>query len=148
VEGVVTPIAHADAYRGKRVLLTGHTGFKGAWLAEWLLSLDADVRGLALPPPTQPSLFEQLHLEKRLDHRVGDIVDPAVVREVVRAARPDFVFHLAAQSLVRVSYAQPRETFATNVMGTVNVLEAVRLYGGRRDLGQVLRESRVAVRLS
>jgi CDP-glucose 4,6-dehydratase len=120
-------MAFADTYRGKRVLLTGHTGFKGAWLAEWLLSLGAEVTGLALPPPTEPAIFDQLALTHRLHHRIGDIRDLATVRAAVEAARPDFVFHLAAQALVRLSYEQPVETYATNVLGTVHVLEAVRL---------------------
>ena len=117
----------AELYRGKRVLLTGHTGFKGSWLAEWLLALGAEVTGLALPPPTEPALFDQLALATRLNHRIGDIRDLAVVRETVEVARPDFVFHLAAQALVRLSYEQPVETYATNVLGTVHVLEAIRL---------------------
>lgn len=116
-----------DIYRGKRVLLTGHTGFKGSWLAEWLLALGAEVTGLALPPATTPSLFDELGLSGRLHHRLGDIRDLSVVRQAVEAARPDFVFHLAAQPLVRLSYDQPVETYATNVLGTVHVLEAVRL---------------------
>jgi CDP-glucose 4,6-dehydratase len=117
----------ANTYRGKRVLLTGHTGFKGAWLAEWLLSLGAEVTGFALPSATTPSLFEQLGLASRLVHIEGDVRDFAAVRAALDKARPDFVFHLAAQPLVRLSYDQPVETYATNVMGTVNVLEAVRL---------------------
>jgi CDP-glucose 4,6-dehydratase len=119
--------AFGGLYRGKRVLITGHTGFKGAWLAEWLLGLGAEVTGLALPPPTTPALFDQLGLADRLRHVIGDVRDLASVRAVVDAARPDFVFHLAAQPLVRLSYDQPVETYATNIMGTVNVLEAVRL---------------------
>ena len=122
-------MAFADLYRGKRVLLTGHTGFKGAWLAEWLLLLGADVTGLALPSPTEPALFNQLGLAKRLRHQTGDIRDLATLHQVVEAVRPDFVFHLAAQPLVRLSYEQPVETFATNVLGTVHVLEALRLAG-------------------
>ena len=120
-------MAFADTYRGKRVLLTGHTGFKGSWLAEWLLSLGAEVTGLALPPPGEPAIFDQLCLARRLHHRIGDIRDLATVRTAVEAARADFVFHLAAQPLVRLSYEQPVETYATNVLGTVHVLEAVRL---------------------
>jgi CDP-glucose 4,6-dehydratase len=92
-----------DIYHGKRVLVTGHTGFKGAWLAEWLLALGADVTGLSLPPPTSPALFDQLGLAGRLHHVVGDIRDLAVVRRVVEDFHPDFIFHLAAQSLVRLS---------------------------------------------
>ena len=120
-------MAFADIYQGKRVLLTGHTGFKGAWLAEWLIVSGADVTGLALPPATEPALFDQLALAKRLHHRVGDIRDLATVRRAVEAAQPDFVFHLAAQPLVRQSYEQPVETYATNVLGTVHLLDAIRL---------------------
>ena len=121
--------AFAGAFAGKRVLVTGHTGFKGAWLCEWLLALGADVTGFALPPPTEPALFDQLRLAGRMHDGRGDIRDLAAVRAAVAVARPDFVFHLAAQSLVRLSYAQPVETYATNVMGTVHLLEAVRLAG-------------------
>jgi CDP-glucose 4,6-dehydratase len=122
-------MSFGNTYAGKRVLLTGHTGFKGAWLAEWLLSLGAEVTGFALPPPTSPSLFEQLALASRLRHVEGDVRDLAAVRAAVASAKPDFVFHLAAQPLVRLSYELPVDTYATNVMGTVNVLEAVRLSG-------------------
>lgn len=116
-------------YAGKRVLVTGHTGFKGAWLIEWLLALGAKVTGLSLPPPTTPSLFDQLGLARRLGlrHRIGDIRGPALVRETIAVAQPDFVFHLAAQPLVRLSYREPVETFDTNIMGTAYILDAVRL---------------------
>ena len=94
-----------DCYRGKKVLVTGHTGFKGSWLCEWLLSLGAEVHGLALPPPTRPSLFNQLRLARRIkSHTIGDIRDLATVKGVMRRVKPDFVFHLAAQPLVRLSY--------------------------------------------
>lgn len=116
-----------NIYQGKRVLVTGHTGFKGAWLCEWLLSLGAEVTGFALPPTTNLALFEQLGLSVRMRHIIGDVRDLAALRRVVQELRPEFVFHLAAQPLVRLSYEQPVETYATNVMGTVNVLEAVRL---------------------
>lgn len=116
-----------DIYQNKRVLLTGHTGFKGAWLAEWLLSLGAEVTGLSLPPPTEPALFDQLGLAKRLDHRLGDIRDQATISAALKACDPHYVFHLAAQPLVRLSYDIPVETYATNVLGTAHVLEAVRL---------------------
>lgn len=119
-----------DTFAGKKVCVTGHTGFKGSWLCEWLLLLGADVTGLSLEPPTQPALFEQLGLKKRLTHQHGDINDAACVRRVIHEARPDFIFHLAAQPIVRASYRQPVETFATNVMGTVHVLDAL------RDLGR------------
>lgn len=122
-----------NIYAGKRVLLTGHTGFKGAWLAEWLLSMGADVTGLALAPNTTPSLFEQLGLAGRLRHNIGDIRDPATVKRVVAEADPDFVFHLAAQPLVRLSYREPVETYATNVMGTVHLLDALRDLQARRS---------------
>lgn len=115
-----------NAYRGKTVLVTGHTGFKGAWLSEWLLMLGARVVGVALPPNTQPALFEQLKLADRLEHHILDIRDGDALAQRVRATEPDFVFHLAAQPLVRQSYVEPVETYATNVMGTVNLLEALR----------------------
>lgn len=119
----------ADAYRNKRVFLTGHTGFKGSWLAEWLVALGAEVTGYSLPPMTEPALFEQLGLAARLHHLAGDVRDLAKLRRAVDTAQPDFIFHLAAQPLVRLSYREPVETYSTNVMGTVNVLEAVRLSG-------------------
>jgi CDP-glucose 4,6-dehydratase len=119
-----------DFYRGKRVLLTGHTGFKGAWLSLWLADCGAEVHGLALPPETEASLFDEARVAQRLaTHTVGDVRDLEAVRKAIGAAKPEIVFHLAAQALVRRSYREPAETFATNVMGTVNVLEAVRLAG-------------------
>jgi CDP-glucose 4,6-dehydratase len=116
-----------NTYQGKRVLVTGHTGFKGSWLCEWLLALGAEVTGYALLPSTTPALFDQLNLAKRLRHVLGDVRDLVAVRRVVEEVKPEFVFHLAAQPLVRLSYEQPVDTYATNVMGTVNVLEAIRL---------------------
>lgn len=113
-------------WQGKRVLLTGHTGFKGAWLALWLQQLGAEVIGLALPPSTHPSLFELLDTLGWLESHMCDIRDATSVRAVVQAARPDIVFHLAAQALVRASYTNPLETFDTNVMGTANLLDAIR----------------------
>ena len=116
-----------DIYRGRNVLVTGHTGFKGAWLCEWLLKLGAKVHGFALKPPTKPALFTRLRLSRRLaSHEIGDVRDRAAVAACVARVRPDFVFHLAAQPIVRESYRTPAETFEVNVMGTVNVLEAVR----------------------
>jgi CDP-glucose 4,6-dehydratase len=120
-------MSFANAYLGKRVLVTGHTGFKGSWLSEWLLAIGAEVTGFALPPPTVPSLFDQLGLASRLRHVIGDVRDLPAIRQVVEQTKPDFIFHLAAQPLVRLSYEQPVETYRTNVMGTVNVLEAIRL---------------------
>lgn len=115
-------------YKGRKVLVTGHTGFKGSWLCEWLLLLGAKVYGYALEPPTKPSLFEQLKLAERIKlSTIGDISDLSKLKSFVKKIKPDFVFHLAAQPLVRYSYDHPVETFETNVMGTVNVLEACRL---------------------
>src|SRR5262249_33691612 len=132
MEGVVGLNGRADFFRGKRILVTGHTGFKGAWLSLWLLELGARVSGLSLPPG-EPSLFADLRLDSRLDgHVIGDVREFAIFREVLRRERPEIIFHLAAQPLVRQSYREPRETFETNVMGVVNLLEAVRLEGGPR----------------
>jgi CDP-glucose 4,6-dehydratase len=124
------------AYRGKRVFLTGHTGFKGSWLSEWLLGLGAHVTGYSLPPHTKPALFSQLRLASRLEHVQGDICDLAKLTQTLRAAKPDFVFHLAAQAIVRKSYARPAETFAVNAQGTAHVLDALRSY--RRPCAVVL----------
>lgn len=114
------------AYAGKTVLVTGHTGFKGSWLSEWLLMLGARVVGVALPPPTRPNLFDELGLADRLEHHVQDIRDAEGFSRIVIDTQPDFVFHLAAQPLVRLSYEQSVETYATNVMGTVHLLDALR----------------------
>src|SRR5208337_2829668 len=92
-----------DVYSGSKVFVTGHTGFKGAWLCEWLLSLRACVTGYSLPPPTQPSFFAQTGLKDRLTHIEGDVRDAAKLAQAIRAAQPDFIFHLAAQPLVRES---------------------------------------------
>jgi CDP-glucose 4,6-dehydratase len=119
-------VCFADSYRGRRVLVTGHTGFKGSWLALWLRHLGADVAGYSLDVPTQPSNFEILELSGHVSHRFGDIRDGAALGRVVDEFRPEIVFHLAAQSLVRRSYADPATTFATNVVGMVNVLECLR----------------------
>jgi CDP-glucose 4,6-dehydratase len=113
-------------WQGRRVFLTGHTGFKGAWLALWLDHMGACVTGYALPPPTKPSFYELAGIEECVESVIGDINDAARLRNSLQAAEPEIVFHLAAQPLVRSSYAAPVETFATNVMGTVNLLEALR----------------------
>ena len=120
------PPSDSDFFRDKRVLLTGHTGFKGAWLAIWLRELGASVCGVSLPPPTEPSLFALTKLDTLLDHHTADIRDAEALGRIVNQFDPQVAFHLAAQPLVRESYDQPVETFATNVMGTVNVLEALR----------------------
>jgi len=116
----------ADFWRGRRVLLTGHTGFKGAWLTLWLQRLGARVTGFSLKPPTEPNLFELARVAQGMDSRTGDVRDLEAVVGVIREASPDIVIHLAAQALVRRGYASPVETYAVNVMGTVHLLEAVR----------------------
>lgn len=115
-----------EFWRGRKVFLTGHTGFKGAWLSEWLLDLGAELTGYALAPPTQPALFDQLGLAERMDHHIGDISDRAAVQAALQAADPQIVLHMAAQPLVRDSYDDPIGTYQTNVMGTAHVLEACR----------------------
>lgn len=117
----------SDAFLNQRVFITGHTGFKGSWLTYWLLRKGAEVTGFSLPEaPTNPSLFEQLELRERIGHRVGDVRDSKFLSDTIQDVQPRFVFHLAAQPLVRRSYDEPRETFEVNVQGTVNVLDAVR----------------------
>jgi len=116
----------SNSFCGRKVLVTGLSGFKGAWLCEWLLSLGADVHGFSLPPPTAPALFEQAGLASRITWDCDDIRDAVAVKTSLLAAQPDFVFHLAAQPLVRLSYSEPVETWDTNVMGTIHVLEALR----------------------
>lgn len=124
-------------WRGKKVFLTGHTGFKGAWLALWLHDLGAQVAGYALQPPTEPSLFRLCRLAQLVNSHRGDVRDAARLNRLMRAARPEIVFHLAAQPIVRESYKVPAETFSTNVMGTVNVLEAARNCGSVRAVVNV-----------
>ncbi len=117
----------SKVFRDRSVWVSGHTGFKGAWLCEWLLTLGAKVHGYSLEPPTHPSLFDQLGLAGRIQsHGIADIRDADGVAASLRGCRPDFVFHLAAQSLVRESYRSPLATFGTNTLGTVHVLEGLR----------------------
>lgn len=116
-----------EFYKGKRILVTGHTGFKGSWLALWLHELGAEVTGLALSPNTDPSHFDLIGLKEMIHHREGDIRDLKSVEDSFRVAQPEIVFHLAAQPLVRDSYDDPKTTFDTNIGGTVNILEAIRL---------------------
>ena len=126
-EGAVESVGvtqFGNIYRGRRVLITGHTGFKGSWLALWLSELGAEITGLALPPPTSPSHWDLLDLTIG-EHRL-DIRDASAVAKVIADSQPEVVFHLAAQSLVRRSYRDPIETWSTNVMGTANVLDACR----------------------
>jgi CDP-glucose 4,6-dehydratase len=119
-----------SVFSGQRVLLTGHTGFTGGWLALWLHALGCEVTGVALPPENEPSLFTCAHVDKHIQSRFGDIRDFATVMGAIQAARPIVVFHLAAQPLVSRSFQDPLETFATNVIGTAHVLEAARLQPG------------------
>jgi len=117
----------ANIYRGKRVFVTGHTGFKGSWLCQWLLDLGAEVAGYSIDLPSNPSHFEALGLGSLLKkHTLGDIRDLAKLQAAMQAFQPEFVFHLAAQPLVRLSYDDPKGTFDTNVGGTINVMEAIR----------------------
>ena len=115
-----------DFWRGKRVLLTGHTGFKGAWLAFWLHRLGAQVTGMSLPPQAAPNLFSLADIGTITDSHLIDIRYAGAVVAVVKQAQPEIVFHLAAQALVRTGYRQPLETFATNVLGTAHMLDALR----------------------
>ncbi|TAN71703.1 MAG: CDP-glucose 4,6-dehydratase [Gallionella sp.] len=118
-------------WRGKRVFLTGHTGFKGGWLSLWLQAMGAEVHGYALNPPTEPNLFTVAAVSKGMaSSEIADIRDADKLRHAMQAAHPEIVFHLAAQPLVRYSYAQPVETYAVNVMGTVHLLEAIRATPG------------------
>ena len=126
-------LVNSDFWRGRRVFLTGHTGFKGSWLAMWLLQMGADVTGFALPAD-KVSLFNQAGLAGRLKHVEGDIRDLAAVDAAMAAAQPEVVFHLAAQALVRLSYDCPVDTFATNVQGTVHVLDACRRIAGLKAI--------------
>lgn len=113
-------------YKNKRVLVTGHTGFKGSWLCHFLINIGAKVTGFALTPPTEPSLFNIIRLDRYVDSNVGDIRDLEQLKAVVDKAKPEIVFHLAAQPIVRESYADPVYTYQTNVLGTVNILECIR----------------------
>lgn len=113
-------------FKGKNVLVTGHTGFKGAWLSLWLKELGARVIGYSLPPPTTPSLFETIKLNEHIDSIIGNILDYGHLTSVLEEYQPEIVFHLAAQPLVRLSYEEPKLTYETNVMGTINVLEAIK----------------------
>ena len=114
-------------YKGKKVLVTGHTGFKGSWLCKMLTKLGAEVSGYSLPAPTEPSLFEIANIQADIRSYIGDIRDFATLKKVFDEIQPEIVFHLAAQPIVRDSYKDPVYTYETNVMGTVNILECVRL---------------------
>lgn len=113
-------------WKGKKVYLTGHTGFKGSWLSLWLSSLNAKVKGYSLEPPTAPSLFKEARVEELVESQIGDIRDYENLRESIHDFQPDILIHMAAQPLVRLSYREPLETYDTNVMGTAKVLEAAK----------------------
>ena len=113
-------------YKQKRILITGHTGFKGTWLTLWLLKLGTNIVGYSLEPPTEPCLFEILKLKDKITHIIGDIRDIEKLKYVLKKYKPEIIFHLAAQSLVRLSYKFPKETYETNVMGTLNLFESIR----------------------
>jgi CDP-glucose 4,6-dehydratase len=124
-------------WQSKRVLVTGHTGFKGSWLSLWLQAMGARVRGVALEPPTEPALFRVADVAEGMEHRLADIRDFNAVQSQVRDFEPEILIHMAAQPLVRLSYLHPIETYATNVMGTVHVLEAARSAGSVRAVVNV-----------
>ncbi|MFT4804079.1 MAG: CDP-glucose 4,6-dehydratase [Psychroserpens sp.] len=115
-----------NIYNGKRVLITGHTGFKGSWLTTWLLHLGADIYGVSKDIPTNPSMFKALGLGSHINHHFEDIRNIDAMRAILNKVKPDFIFHLAAQAIVSDSYENPLETISTNVMGTANVLELAR----------------------
>jgi len=126
VMGSIKRDINSNFWTGKRVLITGHTGFKGSWLSLWLQKMGSIVRGISLEPSTVPALFNIANVQCNIEHHIGDIRDLTIVKQQVMDFAPDIVFHMAAQPLVRLSYDSPVETFETNVMGTVNVLEASR----------------------
>jgi CDP-glucose 4,6-dehydratase len=121
-----------EFWRARRVFLTGHTGFKGSWLALWLQQLGAEVTGYSLAPPTQPNLFETANVARAMRSIIGDIRDAEFLKYSLSEARPEIVLHLAAQPIVRQSYVDPVETYSTNVMGLVHLFEAIRHIGGVR----------------
>lgn len=131
------PQVDPQFWNDRRVVLTGHTGFKGSWVSLWLQSMGAVVRGIALAPPTKPALFDVIRAADGMDHQVADIRDAAAVQQLMSDFQPEIVLHMAAQPLVRLSYQQPVETYATNVMGTVHVLEAARQAGSVRAIVNV-----------
>ncbi|MGQ8338390.1 CDP-glucose 4,6-dehydratase [Sunxiuqinia sp. A32] len=122
------------SYKGKSVLVTGNTGFKGSWMTMWLLNLEAKITGYSLDPPTNPSMYEQLQLGKKVKQYTCDVRNYSDVKECIEDTKPDIIFHLAAQPLVRDSYSIPLETFDVNIMGTANILEAVRELGIRTKI--------------
>lgn len=126
MESMVKNMKELDYYRGKKVLVTGHTGFKGSWLSYILLNVGAEVFGFSLKPSTEQALFDIIGLEKDMNSYIGDIRDLSLLSKVFMEVKPEIVIHLAAQPIVRESYKDPVLTYQTNVMGTVNILECIR----------------------
>src|SRR3990167_8891099 len=116
-----------NIYSGKKVLVTGHTGFKGSWLTTWLLQLGANVVGISKDIPTNPSMFEELKLKDKIKHYQEDIRNLQKMIEIVSNEKPEFLFHLAAQPIVSTSYIDPIDTISSNVMGTANILESLKV---------------------
>jgi CDP-glucose 4,6-dehydratase len=130
-------VVNSQFWRNKRVFLTGHTGFKGSWMSLWLQSLGAELTGYSLQPPTSPSLFEVAGVADGMVSILGDVRDFDALLNAIRQAKPEIVIHMAAQPLVRYSYANPVETYATNVMGVVHLLESIRQVQGVRAVVNV-----------
>jgi CDP-glucose 4,6-dehydratase len=135
--GLTMRDASSSFWQGKRVLLTGHTGFKGSWLSLWLLSMGSVLRGISLDPPTAPALFDVARVADGMDHKVADVRDYGAICSLIAEFKPEIIFHMAAQPLVRLSYEEPIATYATNVMGTLHVLEAARHAGTVRAIVNV-----------
>ena len=135
--GIVSGKVQTDFWKGKRVFVTGHTGFKGSWLSLWLQHMGAYVKGFALEPPTFPSLYKEADVEKGMESEIGDIKNPQNILRSMTDFDPDILLHMAAQPLVRLSYKEPLDTFTTNVMGTANVLEAARSCNNLRAIVSV-----------
>lgn len=131
------PLIDATFWKSKKVFLTGHTGFKGSWLSLWLQSMGAELHGYALTPPTNPSLFEEANVADGMISTIGDVRDYRSLFQALKKSQAEIVIHMAAQPLVRLSYEQPVETYATNVMGTVHLFEAIRQVGGVRAIVNV-----------
>ena len=132
IDTVIDTVIDTDFWKGRSVFLTGHTGFKGAWLSLWLNKMGASVTGYALSPPTVPSLYELCRVGELTTSIIADVRDLSSLKAAMIQAQPEVVIHMAAQALVRDSYQMPVETYATNVMGTVHLLEAVRYCGSVR----------------
>ena len=137
LEGLIVYMYDLTFFKGKRILLTGHTGFKGAWLSRILMLAGADAAGYSLAPLEEPSLFSLLGIAGDMKSEIGDVRDYGHLRAFIHEIRPEIVFHLAAQPIVRESYRYPRETFDINIMGTVNLLEALREEGCARSVVNV-----------